>query len=290
MNYKLSTEIDSISNIVGEQKAIEVVAKAGFDAWDFSMFKLASYDWPTGKVKVSTQFSGSNAVNLAKTLKKIGEDYGIHCNQSHAPFPSSIKQIRDSLKTAIELTAIAGGKTCIIHPDNNLSVEENTQFYLELLPFAKQHGVAIATENMWNWNNNLNQASICACSDKANFCAQMQALQDDYFVACLDIGHAEMKGLNTSAVELIYALGNRLKALHIHDNDKWHDSHEIPFSMNIDFVPIVKALKDIGYDGYLTLEADRFLKNNNYTADNVQQGVNKMCTAAKTLLQLFDAV
>lgn len=36
---KISTEIDSIANIVGEEKAIELIAKAGFDAWDFSLFK-----------------------------------------------------------------------------------------------------------------------------------------------------------------------------------------------------------------------------------------------------------
>ena len=26
--------------IIGEEKAIEYIAKAGFDAWDFSMFKM----------------------------------------------------------------------------------------------------------------------------------------------------------------------------------------------------------------------------------------------------------
>mgnify|MGYP002513530294 CR=1 FL=1 len=54
-----------------------------------------------------------------------------------------------------------------------------------------------------------------------------------------------MRGSGTSAVAMIQALGSRLQALHIHDNDKHHDSHQIPFSMNIDFVPIVKALKQI---------------------------------------------
>ena len=32
---KISTEIGSASKIIGEEKAIEYYAKAGFDAWDF---------------------------------------------------------------------------------------------------------------------------------------------------------------------------------------------------------------------------------------------------------------
>lgn len=35
---KTSTEIQSIVDVIGEEKAIEMIAKAGFDAWDFSMF------------------------------------------------------------------------------------------------------------------------------------------------------------------------------------------------------------------------------------------------------------
>ena len=45
---KISTEIASASKILGEEKAIEYIAKAGFDAWDFSMFDMARYDREKG--------------------------------------------------------------------------------------------------------------------------------------------------------------------------------------------------------------------------------------------------
>ena len=41
ITMKISTEIGSASRIVGEHKAVELIAKAGFDAWDFSMFAMA---------------------------------------------------------------------------------------------------------------------------------------------------------------------------------------------------------------------------------------------------------
>lgn len=43
---KTSTEIQSIAQHVGEHKAVEYCAKAGFDGWDFSMFNMCQYLWP----------------------------------------------------------------------------------------------------------------------------------------------------------------------------------------------------------------------------------------------------
>ena len=101
-----------------------------------------------------------------------------------------------------------------------------------------------------------------------------------------NISYAEMKGLNTTAVEMIRVLGSRLQALHIHDNDKWHDSHQIPFSMDIDFQPIAHALKEIDYSGYLTLEADGFLAD--YTEENVYDGVKRLAESARKFAEMFE--
>ena len=284
---KTSTEIASLSKLVGEEKAVEYIAKAGFDAWDFSMFSMVRYDWGTGEAsKTDHPLSGDNYIEFARKLKKIGEDNGIHCNQSHAPFPVYSPEIRSYLKRAIECTAEAGGKICVIHPDNFKSPEENAEMYLELLPFAKGCGVKIATENMWNWDSEKGHSSFAACATPKSFCDHIDVINDDFFVACLDIGHAEMKGSDTTAVEMIKALGDSLQALHIHDNDKLNDSHQIPFSMNINFNEIVKALKEIKYSGYFTLEADRYLKD--YTEENAFDGVKKLAESARKLADMFE--
>ena len=286
---KISTEIASASKIVGEEKAIELIAKAGFDGWDFSMFSMARYNWGTRKIEPSDHpLSGANALSFVKKLKKIGLDNGITCNQSHAPFPTCCDEIRSKYKLAIECTAEAGGNICIIHPDNDKSPVENAEIYFELLPFAKACGVKIATENMWNWDNVKNQASPAACSSSESFVAHLKAVNDDYFVACLDIGHAEMKGLNTSAVEMIKAIGGKLQALHIHDNDLWHDSHQIPYSMSIDFGAVVKALKEIGYSGYFTLEADAYL--NKFDKFTVVDGIKNLHDSVKKLAEEFESL
>ena len=284
---KTSTEIASIAKIVGMEKAVEMVAKAGFDHWDFSLFDIARRDRVTdGVLKSDHPLASSARLSFARELKKIGLENGITCNQSHAPFPVRIQGIRDSLKYAIECTAEVGGKICVVHPDNNKSAEENAEMYFELLPFAKQHNVKIATENMWNWDKEKDEALPAACSTPKSFVDHINAVNDPFFVACLDIGHAEMRGHNTTAVEMIHALGNSLKALHLHDNDKWHDSHKTPFTMDIDFEPIVKALKDIDYKGEFTLEADTHIGNRPY--EEVFDGVCEMFKATRRLADMFE--
>lgn len=282
----LSTEIASAAQLVGEEKAVELIAKAGFTAWDFSMFAMARYDWSNNRLmETDHPLAGKDYLAFARRLKQIGLDNGIVCNQSHAPFPTRVPEVRAYYKRAIECTAEAGGKICIIHPDNEKCAAENAEMYQELLPFAKSCGVKIATENMWNWDGEKEQATSAACSHHTDFLAHLEAVNDPYLVACLDIGHAEMYGLDTSSVQMIETLGGHLQALHIHDNDCRHDSHRLPFTESVDFASVMQALKRCGYTGDLTLEADAYLQD--YTAETVLEGITKMADCAKRLARMF---
>ena len=282
---RISTEICSTARHVGEEKAIELLAKAGFDCWDFSMFEMARIDWSAMKViEGNHPLSGKDYVAFAKKLKNVADSCGIECNQSHAPFPSRVVGM-DYIKRALECTAIAGGKICVVHPDNNLTAEQNAEMYNELLPFAKDLGVKIATENMWNWKKDAPTSCPAACSLSEDFCKHIDVVNDPDFVACLDLGHAEMVGSGDGAPNMIRALGSRLQALHIHDNDCLGDSHQIPFSMKMDFVAIAKALKDINYQGELTLEADNYLKA--FNKENVFDGVCDLAKSARRLEELI---
>lgn len=284
---KISTEIASAAKIIGEEKAVEYVAKAGFDAWDFSMFAMCKYGRATNSILENDHVLASgDYLAFARKLRKIGEDNGIICNQSHAPFPTRCKEICGYYKRAIECSAEAGAEICIIHPDNDKSAAENAEMYLELLPFAKECNVKIATENMWNWDDEKGHSRFAACATPESFIEHIDIINDPYFVACLDIGHAEMKGSDTTAVEMIKKLGKRLQSLHIHDNDKLHDSHQIPFSMQVDFDAMVKALREINYEGFLTLEADAYLRSCGYTSENVFEGIKNLAEAAMKLREM----
>lgn len=277
-DMRISTEINSTARHVGEERAIELIAKAGFDCWDFSMFQMAPYDYKNRTILMGDHpLQGSDYAAFAKRLRHIGAECGITCNQSHAPFPSNSEQIVPYLLRAIECTAIAGGRICVIHPHNDHTAEQNAELYARLLPFAKECGVKIATENMWNWDREADEALPAACSHHDDFVKHLDAVNDPDFVACLDIGHAEMRGLHTSSREMILALGDRLQALHIHDNDRHRDNHAIPFTMDIDFDDVARALAEIGYAGDLTMEADRYVT----APENLERDLDRLAAAAK---------
>ena len=91
---KTSTEIGSLLGAVTFERAIELIAKAGFDAWDFSMHPLVSYDKKTDTViEKDMRFCGDGYIEFAKELRRVGEKHGIYCNQAHAPFPSVPKMM-----------------------------------------------------------------------------------------------------------------------------------------------------------------------------------------------------
>ena len=287
---KISTETNSARKLVGSEKAIELIAKAGFDAFDYSMFEMATVkSWSTMELAVlDSPLCGDDYIKYVRSIKKVGDDNGIICNQTHAPYPTQAEGMEKYTKRAIECTAELGAKYCIVHPLSLSPLQDNVRYYTDLLPFAKEHGVTIATENMFGWDSNENHASTAALSNHAEFGKIFEELSDDNLVACLDIGHAEMRGLGTSAVDMIHALGSKLCALHIHDNDKHRDLHQIPFSKNIDYDAIVKALKEINYQGYFTLEADSFLSA--YTAETAFEGIKELQKSARKLADMFEAL
>ena len=287
---KLSTEINSLSRFVGEEEAIRLLAKAGFEAWDFSMFSMAPYNYSEKRI-----VTGEHPLQIgdfrvfAKHLRTVGEEYGLCCNQSHAPFPTYCPEMLDYLFRAIECTAIAGGQICVIHTDNYSGIEENAELYQKLIPFAQECGVKIATENTFRLDHQKNEITPASSSHHDDLVKLLELINDPFFVACLDIGHAEIGNLNTSACEMIRALGReRLACLHVHDNDKCHDSHALPFTMQLEWEPIAAALAEIGYSGDITLECGNYVKG--FTSDTISECTKNMSSAAARLRDMILAV
>ena len=61
---------------------------------------------------------------------------------------------------------------------------------------------------------------------------------------------------------------------------------ELPFTDKIDFKGVVKALKDINYKGYFTLEADSYLKKED-DEKTIFEKVKNMASVAKRIEDEF---
>lgn len=251
-NPNISTTNSGIVKYYSREESLSLIKEAGFDAFDLSMMQENEF------------FTDENYLENAKKLKMFVRQLGLKCNQTHSIFPvyhstltqkESLKRI-DYTKRILEISKYLGAKNCIIHPINYYSEKQNIDFYQQFLPTARELDINIAAENMWNWEDG--KASLAACSNHDNFKKLLDMVNDKHFVACVDLGHAEMVGLDTSATKMIETLNQYVKCLHIHDNDCHYDRHNMALFEKIDFDLILDSLARINYQGDITFECDGF--------------------------------
>ena len=259
----LSTNTRWGNKKISEKEVIRIIADAGFDAYDISLLELTK--------NPEDLFNRDDYTHIAKDLRLFADSLGIVCNQSHAPYPSSVgdeekdKFIFEKIIRAMEVASILGAKIIVVHPKQHLNYAEhaeelfemNVEFYNSLIPYCEKFGIKVAVENMWQCNNGNKVPSDSTCSRAWEFCKYLDAVNSEWIVGCLDIGHVAL--MDADIPEFIYKMGNkRLQALHIHDNDCKTDKHTLPFMDKIDFNAVCKALAKIDYKGDFTFEAQDF--------------------------------
>lgn len=246
----------------GDKESCRMIKDAGFDALDYSMFRMTSDECP---------LCGNDYKAYVRELKDYTDSLGISFVQGHAPFPSYratdpaySATIKERILRSIEISGMLGISHLVVHPiaPSVLAGEDckefNMAFYRSLLPQAKEYNVKICLENMWGRDTKRNYIVPNVCSFASEFADFLDTLDSEYFVACLDLGHCGLIG--EDADQAIRILGHdRLQALHVHDNNHLADQHILPFYGKMDWNAILTALREINYQGNFTYEADCFL-------------------------------
>lgn len=145
----------------------------------------------------------------------------------------------------------------------------NLELFKEYRDFIIDHhlNVKIAIENMFGYEiNTVNPAETIFTSahQMIDYIHQL----GNCFVCCLDTGHAFVAQQDIPT--MIYELKDYLKVLHVHDAILTDDSHLIPGLGYIQWEPIIKALKDIHFNGSFSLEI--FVKNDIDIQDYIAYG------------------
>ncbi len=292
---KISTQTGSFMKHFSDRETVDILFDAGFDAIDYSFFDVQRCNPDVSDEKHKKRFT---------ELRKYAEDKGLYFNQSHAPHPSSLtdeaftKRRFDELITSLKNSSHLGVRNIIIHPLQHLRYytgentealyEMNLKFYARLIPYCEEYNITICTENMWQCYGDSSKIWDSTCSRAEEFVRYIDGIGSPYVKACVDIGHTVLVGENP--VKMIKALGNRVAALHVHDNDGTRDEHTVPFHGIVKWNEVAKALKDIGYDGEITLETEGFMNQYKIPKELIPASAKYMAETARLLAGMVENI
>ena len=127
---------------------------------------------------------------------------------------------------------------------------------------AAELGITICVENIYtNIGKHIVEGPCC---DARKAAVRIDKVNEKYGADilgfCFDTGHANLVGIDFE--DFIVTLGNRLKVLHIHDNDGVGDLHQIHFTFTksrenkacTDWNGFLTGLKRIGFKKVLSFE------------------------------------
>ena len=270
---KISTSTFTVLDApgIGDENGIRLLAKAGFEALDYGFFYLSE--------DPRFRMSDEAHTKYYKNLRAIADDCGIEIHQAHSPMPNYLYTGDEPLDNiymrlqikAMKAASILGATYIVIHPvilkEDRRTPERgeplrekcqeiNYKYYSRLKPFCEEYGIKIAVENMFNWDPDAQKICPTVCSTAAEMKAYVDMMGRDWFVNCLDIGHAVLTG--SKPQDMIRELGDYIGCLHVHDNDGIHDLHQAPHTGIIEWKEVMQALREIGYHGVFNMEADMF--------------------------------
>lgn len=261
----LSVNVEVLMKNHDFETGLQIFKNAGFPALDYGLCDM---------VKDDNVFNGEDWRAAAEDVRRYADSQGVIINQTHTPFTFAKTMYGDErayediilprMVRSLEISAMLGAKVAVVHPlhyipyrgNEAFLFERNMAYYRYLLPYAKEYGVKIGVENMFQWDGVRKVITASTCSRGEEFVRYIDTLDDPFAVACLDVGHVGLPaGATEEAHDLVRLLGHdRLQALHVHDNDYRDDYHQPPFVGKLDWYELAKALGEIDYTGDFTLE------------------------------------
>ncbi|NMA94578.1 MAG: sugar phosphate isomerase/epimerase [Clostridiales bacterium] len=223
--------------------------------------KKAGYD--------GVELTTMDDLNECKKVKKIADDIGIalpsvmdamhwKCPQS-SPDANIRQQGLDNLKKSLETASIVGADTILLVPgvvSEDVSYEDAYNQALESMEdvkaLAEEYKIVVGLENVWN-------KFLLSPLEFRDF---LDKVDSEYIKAYFDVGNIILYGFPE---QWIYTLGERIHKVHVKNflRSTYTFTHLLYGDVN--WPKVIKALRDIGYDSYLTAE----LPNYNYCNDQM---------------------
>lgn len=142
------------------------------------------------------------------------------------------------VKNRIAMAARLGADVVIMHVPEDPACGPVRKSLDELEPLCRDRNVRIAIEN-----TNNHDAVRAMLADYAG----------DYVGLCYDSGHGNMRD---GGLAFLNDLGDRLIAVHLHDNDGSADLHNLPFTGTTDWSRLAGLIATSAYDKCISMESN----------------------------------
>lgn len=175
-----------------------------------------------------------------------------------SPFPEFRELAVKELERCMRVFKDLGVSKMNVHPhtrvalhDEEWIIAQNTDAIARLADRARELDMTVLVENMPGF------------SRVSQMKPMLEAVMGAEFL--MDVGHANLDTPYNRAEELLANFGHRLGHVHVSDNRGGHDDLHLPLGVgNVNWLQIVRLIKNTGYDGTVTIEVfgddDDYLK------------------------------
>jgi sugar phosphate isomerase/epimerase len=168
-------------------------------------------------------------------------------------------RVERQLRGGVTLSSEVGSAVVSVHPPFFSVGHKPCELYstarkrfLKLLSdgadFACHNGVRLALESFCYW-----PFIFDGLDDFVGFVSNFSS---ERLGVLLEVGHLYQAGISLS--EAVHVFGDRLADVHVHDatlEKDYREATHLPIGRGtVDFRSLIKLLRDVGYDGWLTLE------------------------------------
>jgi len=268
----------SVIEAHGAKNSYRMLREAGFEAIDWGLpnwdFRALLQGPPFEGFCPFEQPVSPDSELFAEELAAIREN-GLVIGQAHAMAPPYTPGRRDILEYAIRvynnLIRFLEGVGCeclVIHgismdsKELDMSLEDyyntNLHLYESLFPALRDtKNIKVCIENIHlNCNGYGHGFRYGSCADPSEIVTLIDTLNERFgekrFGLCLDVGH--MTILCGNPKFYIPTIGDRILAMHIHDNCQESDRHLMPYTGYTDWEELCRELKAVGYKGNVNFE------------------------------------
>jgi len=256
-------------------KCFKLAKEAGFDGVELSLDEtgLVSLESTEEDLKKVRQMADEAGVELYSIAS------GLYWSYNYTSADAAIRdKAKEITKKQLEVAKALGCDTILVVPgavkvafdpsselvDYDVAYERAKSALKELAPIAEKLEVAIGIENVWN-------EFLLSPLEMKQF---IDEIDSPYVGSYFDVGNVLFCGYPQQWIKI---LGKRIKKVHFKDYRKELHGFVDLLSGDVDYIAVTEALKEAGYDNWVTAEMippykqfpETILFNTSYAMDKI---------------------